>query len=413
MALLRCSVRDLLKVTARELTSEGYLVAPAIISRAGNVQEYRSRELGLDGADRLIRLYRPPEEVFAESSYSTFEGKPITDNHPRGDVSAKTWREMAAAGVVVGDVHSVKPADAGLAGTVIVRDAAAVRKVIEGKAQLSNGYDFELDLTPGVSPAGERYDGVQRRIEGNHTAIVDMARGGSSCRIADHQQGDRPMAMIKLALDGFSIELDETHAAIVQRVRADDAKRVADATAAATAAEKRATDAETALKTAADAAAKAATDHAAKVAELEAKAVTPEQVQALVVERTKLVADAAKLAPEYKPEAKEPSVIRAEVVAEVVAKDEALKPIVANVLKGLDPAKAAKPEEIALVAAAFDAAVGAKGTALVNAIDEATRAADRAMAGGGGGESKPARLTGRDLWMARQQDPNFQQDDAE
>lgn len=412
MSARRCAVRDLLGITSRQITAEGYLVAPAIISRAGNVQEYRSRELGLDGADRLIRLYRPPEEVFAESSYRTFEGKPITDNHPRGDVSAKTWRELAAAGVVVGDVHSVKPADVGLAGTVIVRDAAAVRKVIEGKAQLSNGYDFELDLTPGVSPAGEKYDGVQRRIEGNHTAIVDMARGGSSCRIADHQQGDRPMAMIKLALDGFSVELEEQTATIVQRVVNDTTKRATDATAAATAAEARATTAEKEVGTLKEAATKAAADHAAKVADLEGKIVKPEQVQALVVERTKLVADAAKLAPEYKPEAKEPAVIRAEVVAEVVAKDEALKPIVANVLKGLDPAKAAKPEEIVLVAAAFDAAVGAKGTVVANATDEATRAADRAMAGGVG-EPAVKKLTGRDLWLARQQNPNFQQDDAE
>jgi hypothetical protein len=31
---------------------------------------------------------------------------------------------------------------------------------------------------------------VQRRIRGNHVAIVDMARGGPDCRIADGQDDD-------------------------------------------------------------------------------------------------------------------------------------------------------------------------------------------------------------------------------
>jgi hypothetical protein len=410
VSLRRCSVKDLLGITSRHVTDEGYLIAPGMISRAGNVQEYAANELGLPGGDKVIRLYRPPEEVFAQDSYRSFEGKPITDNHPRHDVHAGNWKEMAAAGVVVGDVHGVKPGDGGLAGTVIVRDVAAVRKVVEGKAQLSNGYDFELDLTPGVSPAGEKYDGVQRQIRGNHTAIVDMARGGSSCRIADHRKGDRPMGMIKLALDGFSVDLEEQTATIVQRVVNDATKRATDATAAATAAETRATTAETQVADLKEAATKSATDHAAKLAEIEAKVVKPEKIQELVVERTKLVADAAKLAPDYKPESKAPEVIRAEVVAHVLATDEAVKPFVTAALQGADPAK---PESASVVAIAFDVALAAKGTTVASATDAATRAADRAMAGGGAGEQAVTKLTGRDLWMARQQDPDFQKDDAE
>jgi hypothetical protein len=403
MSLRRLTANDLFRISSRKITDEGYLVAPGVLARTG-VQVYRARELGLDGGDKEVRLYRPPEEVFAEDSVLSFEGKPITMDHPPTDVVADNWRKYA-----VGDVRDVKHENGLMTGTLIIRDKAAVRAVLDGKCALSNGYSFDFDPTPGKAPDGSAYDAVQRQVRGNHTAIVDTARGGPACRIGDHEPGDRPMAMIKLALDGISIELEETQASIVNKLVGDAKKGEKTATEAVATAEKRAKDAETALKTATDAATKAATDHAAKVTELEGKVLKPEQVQALVVERTKLVGDAAKLAPEYKPEAKAPELIRAEVLAEVVAKDEALKPIVAAILKGAEPAKA----EPALVTAAFDAAVAAKGT--TTTTDAATREADRIVAGkfaASDGKST-GKLTGRALFMARQQNPSFQQDDAE
>jgi hypothetical protein len=403
MSLKRCTVSDLFKVSSRTITDEGYLIAPGVLARTG-VQTYQARELGLDGGDKPVRLYRPPEEVFAADSVTSFEGKPITMDHPPTDVVADNWKKYA-----VGDVRDVKHDNGLMTGTLVIRDKAAVRAVLDGKCALSNGYSFDFDPTPGKAPDGSAYDAVQRQVRGNHTAIVDTARGGPACRIGDHEPGDRPMAMIKLALDGISIELEETQASIVQKLVGDAKKAEKTASDAVVGAEKRAGDAEAALKTATEAATKAAADSAARIAELEGKVLKPDQVQALVVERTKLVADAAKLAPEYKPEAKAPELIRSEVLAEVVAKDEALKPIVAAILKGAEPAKA----DPALATTAFDAAVAAKGTTSV--VDAATREADRIVAGADGakGGGSAGKLTGRALFMARQQNPNFQQDAAE
>ena len=183
--MTRCTVSDLIKaedfaVSKRTITPEGYLIAPANISRTG-VQIYTARELGQDGGDKQIRLYRPPSEVFSRASLASFEAKPITDDHPPDDVTAETWSAVA-----VGDFHDVAKADAQHVGArIIVRDLGTVRDVQAGKKELSCGYSFALDMTPGTTPEGEPYDGVQREILGNHLAIVRAGRAGSQVRIAD------------------------------------------------------------------------------------------------------------------------------------------------------------------------------------------------------------------------------------
>lgn len=397
MSLRRLTVSDLFKISSRTVTDEGYLIAPGVLARTG-VQTYRARELGLDGGDKEIRLYRPPEEVFADDSVTSFEGKPITMNHPPTDVVADNWRKYA-----VGDVRDVKQADGHMTATLIIRDKAAVRAVLDGKSALSNGYSFDFDPTPGQAPDGSAYDAVQRRVRGNHTAIVDMARGGPACRIADHEPEERPMSMRTIVIDSISIELEATQASVVEKIVGDAKKAEKTAQDAAAGATKEASDAKGALKTATDAAAKAATDHAAALKAATDQILKPEQIEALVVERVKVIGDAAKLAPEFKPDGKTVAQIRAEVVTHVIAKDEALKPIVDVILKGAD---VSKPESVAIVALAFDAAVAAKGTVVTdaNATDAATREVNRKLAGNAT-DSTPSKPRGRDAFKHNLKNP--------
>ena len=66
-------------------TGEGFLICRNVpIARIG-VQEYLGREIGLSGADaeRLITVTRPPEEVFSDAAMASFEGKPVTNDHPQ------------------------------------------------------------------------------------------------------------------------------------------------------------------------------------------------------------------------------------------------------------------------------------------------------------------------------------------
>ncbi len=43
-------------------------------------------EMGLSGvdADRIIAVSRSPDDVFSEAALASFEGKPVTNDHPPG-----------------------------------------------------------------------------------------------------------------------------------------------------------------------------------------------------------------------------------------------------------------------------------------------------------------------------------------
>ncbi len=400
MSFRRVNVADLMgSLTKRTITDEGYLIAPGNLSRTG-LQEYRAGELGLTGdgidANKMIRLHRPAEEVFAPEALASFADKPITLQHPPKEVNAETWSDYA-----VGDVRDVASSAQHMTGTLIVRDKAAVTAVVDGTKQLSCGYGFDLDMTPGKTGDGQAYDGVQRNIRGNHIAIVDYARGGPACRIADSNPiKERTMATRKIVIDGISLELEDTHASLVEKIVGDAKGAAKTATDAVAFAEKRATDAETALAEERGKAVKVAADHAAKIAELEGKILQPEAVEALVAERAKVVGDAVVLVPDFTAVGKSVPAIRVEVLTTVMAKDERLKGIATAVLGGAELAKA--PEGV--VKAAFDAirvASGAPATVVPGSVnDPATR---RALLGNDGrNPTAPKPLSGRDLFIYRQ-----------
>jgi len=135
-----------------------------------------------DGSQR--REYRPAEEVFSPSALESFAGATVTVNHPRSAtrlVSAKSWKAEA-----VGHMGDNVRQDGELAvGDLYIRDADTVAGVKAGKFRnISLGYQVAYDPTPGTTPTGERYDGVQRRIKGNHVALLPAGvapRGGENC----------------------------------------------------------------------------------------------------------------------------------------------------------------------------------------------------------------------------------------
>lgn len=401
MKTRRCRGRDLLSITSRTITAEGYLRAPGAIARVG-IQRYTAKELGLDAdgvdANRIFRLYRPADEVFAPDALNSFEGQAITDNHPNESVTAQNWSDYA-----VGDFRDVRPDGDHIAATLTIRDKAAIDAVVGGKNQLSCGYGFDLDMTPGKTADGQEYDGIQRKIAGNHLAIVDFARGGPALRIADsnRQHVRDTMAMRTIVVDGISIELESIQASIVEKVVADANKATKVAQDALAASQKVEAAAKSELADEKTKSAKLVTDHETKVKELEAKILKPEAVQALVTELTKVVGDAKKLAPELKTDGKSAAVIRAEVLMHVLGKDEALKPIAAAVLAGIEPAKATE----AVAKLAFDAVLAAKASRGDDAaVDDADTSVADAIVGDGApsAHGKAGPLSGRALFLYRQ-----------
>lgn len=295
---------DRLTIDRAHRTKDGYLRVVAKAARSG-IQQYLGREVDPEGkhfaADQVVNVYRPPEEVFAADSVASFIGKPVTDDHPSVPVTAANWRDHSR-GVIGGAVRDGE----WLRFDLALMDAGTIEKVDAGKRELSNGYACDVSIESGITPAGEAYDAVQRKIRGNHVAVVDRARAGSEARISDggndlFQTCDAATVILNpidaleekpvpkmIILDGLKVDLSDeaaVEAAITklqgQVTAANDAKAkaetdLADATTKLAAAEVKVTSLEQAVA--------------------DAK-VTPAQLREAGKAYDKLVADAKRLAP--------------------------------------------------------------------------------------------------------------------
>jgi hypothetical protein len=164
----------------QSLTREGFLVCKDVpIARTG-VMIYVGGEVpGLIPArDGLIEVERTPEVVFCPNSIASFEGKPVTMDHPEEDVDPTNWKRLA-----VGTVMNVRRGEGFLKDSLVadlfITDKDAIRVIRSGdKRQVSCGYDATYDqIEPGF--------GRQSSVVGNHVAIVNRGRCGESCRIGD------------------------------------------------------------------------------------------------------------------------------------------------------------------------------------------------------------------------------------
>lgn len=242
---MKCTVFDRAgyRITQREYTDEGFLKVPGRVARTG-IQEYLARELGLDGDPmRVVRVYRPEEEVFADASLSTYDASAVTNNHPHGLVTAANYK-----GLTVGVVRGSGRRDGDfVVCDLIVKDKATIDDITSGKCELSAGYTAVYDDTPGVTDDGQEYHYIQRDIRINHVAVVDRARAGANARFFDHNPGGNTMPVLITTDSGRSVDVaDPANAQVV----ADSFDRLL----------KRATDAETKADKAQATADKAAED---------------------------------------------------------------------------------------------------------------------------------------------------------
>jgi hypothetical protein len=309
------------------------------------VQRYRARELrGADGGqifkdkqpDDIVTLYRPPEEILDEESVASFEDMPITDGHPDpsaypNGVTADNWKRLA-----IGHVRDCKgnTKDGCVEGRVRIYDAAGVHNVLAGRSQVSMGYGFDCETKPGIHSDGQAYDGIMRKVRGNHLAIVDVARGGPGCRIADNQPSEDTMATtVKITIDGYDHEVPEGNTATLVRnllgARDGAVKELADKTAAHT-----------------TAVTKMATDHAAEIKALKDGTIPKTEIDKLVAERVALLGDAAQLCPALKVDGLSSLAIRRAVAEELVKQNTAAKSVADALLAGVALDKATDDQVI-------------------------------------------------------------------
>lgn len=292
----------------REYTDEGFLQVPARISRMG-IQEYLAIELGLVDRDPkdIIKVYRPEEEVFNESSLKSFANKPITNNHPPELVSAKNAKDFSvgmSGPEVLKDGMFVKT-------TLHVTDGAAIAQIESGKVELSNGYTADIEWVPGVTTNGEEYDAIQRNIKGNHIAIVERGRAGPACRVSDNlPMPGELVTMAKITIDGVDFEVSEQAAQAVAKLQAglNDATKKAEDTEE----EEKKRKEEEAAK--ADKFKKTEDALQAKLDDALSRIPTTEHLDKLVAERTALIDAARQVMPDLQWEGKSAEAIRLEVV---------------------------------------------------------------------------------------------------
>ena len=160
-------------------TGEGFLICRNVpISRTGD-QEYLGWEIGIPGAGggQIVTVHRPPEEVFSTAALASFEGKPVTNDHPPvliGPDDVKTYEMGHAQNVRRGDGEWEEYTLADLH----IHDRELIDAVQSGKREISCGYECEY------VPNG---DGTytQRNIRGNHVAVVERGRAGKRAAILD------------------------------------------------------------------------------------------------------------------------------------------------------------------------------------------------------------------------------------
>jgi hypothetical protein len=289
-------------------TADGYLVAEARCVRTG-IQLYTGDEVGRPDL-KVVRVYRGPEQVFAQDSLQSFSHAPVTVDHPSEQVTADNWKSLS-----VGEVSTAAKQDGEwVMLPLILKDAAAIASVESGKRELSAGYMCELDWTPGVTADGQAYDAQQTNIKINHLALVDRARAGSQARIGDGAWGavpmddanpekDPPMTLKTVTVDGIPVEVTDQGATVITTLL----QRIADAA-------KKASETETAHIAALADKDKALATKDAEIDALKAKVVDGEALDKLVADRASLVATAKAIAKDVKTDGLSDADIRKAVV---------------------------------------------------------------------------------------------------
>jgi hypothetical protein len=205
---------DLKDVTIDQVrdTEDGYFVASPRVARTG-IQVYKGREVGRDELS-VVRIYRPPSEVFNKDSLHSYTGRPLTNDHPSTPVTAANWKKFAIGQTgedVLRDGDFIRV-------PMVLMDAEVIKLVKDGKRALSLGYSTDLKWEAGVTDSGEAYDAIQTNIRANHLAVVNAARGGPMLRIGDHNETTELKMNIKtIVVDGIDCQVVDTSASVIQR----------------------------------------------------------------------------------------------------------------------------------------------------------------------------------------------------
>lgn len=164
-------------------TPEGYLLCIGVpICRTGE-QLYGEGETPLEtGDDGKIVITRDPKDVLNPDTIASYEGKAVTINHPEDFVGPDNWSDLAKG--IMQNIRKAPEKDENgedsLLADLLITDALAIKLVKAGLREVSCGYEAEYEQTG-------KGKGKQTGIIGNHLALVQNGRAGSTYAINDHK----------------------------------------------------------------------------------------------------------------------------------------------------------------------------------------------------------------------------------
>ena len=219
------------QVTKSEKTDEGYLKVWCKAARVGT-------QLYTRGDGSQVREYRPEDEVSDPDSLASFGMKAVTLNHPKVLLDSKTTKlhQVGHAG------SHVRFSDGFVEVALVITDEEAINSIERGDTQeVSAGYRVDYDPTPGVTPEGESYDGIQRNIKVNHIALVSRGRAGRNARLlldscdrndavaeVEPPSNSADLSMARITLDGLEVEIPADSATAVKSFVKDTERGMAE-----------------------------------------------------------------------------------------------------------------------------------------------------------------------------------------
>lgn len=171
--------------SARQFNEFGWMtIDDNPISKVG-VFPYLGSQIGADDPDKIYMVLRPQDELSDPETIESFKLSPFINEHPKtllGNVNGLVGTDNKRVDGVIGEnVYFEYPY---LKANLRVYSAQTLDSIAIGKQQVSAGYSCQWAKESGTFD-GKTYDYVQRRIRGNHSALVVEGRSGPDVSVMD------------------------------------------------------------------------------------------------------------------------------------------------------------------------------------------------------------------------------------
>lgn len=172
---------DALRKDQFKITSQGFLVVDANLTRAG-VFDY------FDKDGNKIRENRPPEEVFKKETLDSMKFAPLTDLHPDEMITIDNVFKHAKGFVGENIRRNTTSKGDFASGKVVITDKKQIQDILDKwdrgeDVELSMGYNSNVVDISGQHPSEGHYDKTQTDIIYNHVSKVPKGRAGGNVKL--------------------------------------------------------------------------------------------------------------------------------------------------------------------------------------------------------------------------------------